>query len=73
MNTYVIRVTTIDNLYADYMIEADNFFIAKIKARNSFFRDYPGANKNLKLSLDNPTSKQLTEILKILEEDEKNG
>ena len=73
MNTYVIRVTTIDNLYADYMIEADNLFIAKMKARNSFLRDYPGANKNLKLSLDKPTSKQLTEVLKILEEDEKNG
>lgn len=25
-NTYMIRINTIDNLYADYMVEADNLF-----------------------------------------------
>lgn len=66
MNTYVIRITTINNLFADYMIEANNIMQAKSKARKAFFRDYPGADKNIKLSLGEPSSEILTEIIKLI-------
>lgn len=66
MNTYVIRITTIDNLFTDYMIEASNLFQAKSKARKAFFRDYPGADKNIKLSLGEPSPEILTEIIKLI-------
>lgn len=65
---YTIRVSTIDNLYADYIVEAENLFYAKILARNSFFRDYPGANENVKLSLSNPDDKNIHEIVDIIKE-----
>ena len=65
-NTYVIRITTIDNLYSDYMIEAENLFFAKMKARNTFFKTYPGADTNIKFSLENPNTDNLTEIMKII-------
>ena len=29
MNAYTIRVSTIDNLYADYIVEANNLFLLK--------------------------------------------
>lgn len=66
MNTYVIRITTIDNLFTDYMIEASNLFQAKSKARKAFFRDYPGADKNIKLSLGEPSPEIITEIINII-------
>lgn len=65
-NTYIIRINTVDNLYADYMIEAENLFFAKMQARNAFFRDYPNANKNIRLSLEKPTNKIITEIMNII-------
>lgn len=68
VNTYIIRITTKDNLYADYMVEAENLFFAKIKARNAFFRDYVDADKDIKLSLENVDVKQLTEIMNIIKE-----
>ena len=68
MNTYVIRITTIDNLYTDYIVEAKNLFMAKIKAKNTFFRDYPNANDKIKLSLSEPTPKIITEIVNIIKE-----
>lgn len=67
-NTYVIRITTIDNLYADYIVEADNLFSAKMLARRSFFRDYPEADRNLKMSLNDPHSKEIVEIMNIIKE-----
>lgn len=66
MKTYLIRINTIDNLFADYMVEANNLFEAKEKAKNAFFRDYPGANININLELENATSKALTEIMSII-------
>lgn len=66
MNTYIIRITTIDNLFTDYMIEASNLFQAKLKARKAFFRDYPDADTNIKLSLGEPSSKVITEIMDII-------
>ena len=67
-NTYTIRITTIDNLYADYIVEAENLFFAKIRARNAFFRDYPDADKHIKLSIGNLDYKVITEIMNIIKE-----
>ena len=66
MKTYLIRINTIDNLFADYMVEAKSLFDAKEKAKSAFFRDYPGANKNIKLEIEKPTDKILTEIIDII-------
>ena len=67
---YSIRVSTVDNLYADYIVEAENLFYAKILARNSFFRDYPETDENVKLSLSNPDEKNIHEIIDIIGEAE---
>lgn len=67
MKTYVIRVNTINNLYADYIIEANNLFEANEKCKKAFFRDYEGADKNIKLSLV-PNTKNLKEIIDIIKE-----
>lgn len=72
MNAYTIRVSTIDNLYADYIVEADNLFFAKIRARNAFFRDYPDADTRIKLSLVEPSKKVITEVLNIIKNENKN-
>lgn len=66
MNTYIIRITTIDNLFADYMIEAKNIMQAKFKAKNIFFKTYPDADANIKLSLEEPSPKVITEIMDII-------
>lgn len=66
MNTYVIRINTVDNLFTDYMVEAENLFFAKMKARKAFFRDYPEADTNIKLSLEEPSPKVITEIMDII-------
>jgi hypothetical protein len=66
MKTYMIKVNTIDNLYADYMVEAENLFFAKMQTRNAFFRDYPEANKHIKLSLSKPDTETITEIMKVI-------
>lgn len=67
MKTYIIRINTIDNLYTDYMVEANNLFEAKENAKKAFFRDYEGANKDIKLSLV-PDTKNLKEIINIIKE-----
>ena len=51
MNTYTIRITKADNTYANYIVEAQNLFFAKIQVRNAYFRDNPSADTNIKLSL----------------------
>ena len=66
MNTYIIRITTIDNLFADYMIEAKNIMQAKSKAKNIFFKTYLDADANIKLSLEEPSPKVITEIMDII-------
>ena len=66
MNTYVIRIITIDSLFTDYMVEANNIMQAKSKAKKAFFRDYPDADTNIKLSLGEPSSKVITEIMDII-------
>lgn len=68
INCYVIKVNTIDNLYADYMVEAKNICQANIKARKAFFRDYPNADFRIKLSLVEPNPKVITEIINIIKE-----
>lgn len=67
---YNIRITTIDNLYADYLVEADNIFVAKMKARNAFFRDFPYADNNITYSVEQPSKKIITELINIIN---KNG
>ena len=66
--TYTIRITTIDNLYADYIVEAYNLFFAKMQARNAFFRDYPGADKDVILSITEPNKTVITEIINMIKE-----
>lgn len=66
MNTYVIRINTADNLFTDYMVEAENLFQANKKAKHAFFRDYPDADTNIKLSLEEPSPKVITEIMDII-------
>ena len=66
LKAYTIRITTIDNLYADYIVEAENLFFAKMKARNAFFRDYPDADTKIKLSLTEPTKETLKEVIDII-------
>lgn len=68
MNTYTIRITRADNTYADYIVEAQNLFFAKIQVRNAYFRDNPDADKNIKLSLTEPSKKVITEIINIIKE-----
>lgn len=68
MKTYIIRINTIDNLYADYIIEAINLWQGKQKAKKAFFNDYPNADTNIKLSLDNPTIETINEIFNIIKE-----
>ena len=63
---YNIRITTIDNLYVDYLVEADNIFTAKLKARNAFFRDFPYADNNITYSVEQPSKKIITELLNII-------
>lgn len=68
MRVYTIRVTTIDNLYADYIIEAKDLKEAKSKAKKAFFRDYPNANMCIRLSLTEPKEEVITEIINIIKE-----
>lgn len=70
MKVYTIRITTINGLYADYIIEANCLLIAKEKAKKAFFRDYPDADKNIKLSLAEPKAEIIKEILDIIREAE---
>ena len=68
INCYVIRVTTVDKLYTDYMVEAKNICQANIKARKAFFRDFPGADFRIKTSVVEPSPKIITEIINIIKE-----
>lgn len=71
MNAYAIRVTTTDNLYTDYIVEAENLKEANEKTKKAFFRDYPNADENITLSLTEPNSKTITEIINIIKEEGK--
>lgn len=71
MNAYTIRVATIDNLYTDYIVEAENLKEANEKAKKAFFRDYPNADENITLSLTEPNSEVITEIINIIKEENK--
>lgn len=68
MNVYVIRISTIDNLYADYMVEAKDIKQANKKAKEAFFRNYPHADEHIKLSIVDPNTKIITEIMNIIKE-----
>lgn len=68
MKTYTIRITTIDNLYTDYIVEAENLLQAKNKVKNAFFRAYPDADMRIKLSLTEPNKKIITEVMNIIKE-----
>ena len=68
MKAYTIRVTTIDGLYTDYMVEAKNLVQAEKKAQKAFFRDYPDAETTIKTSIANPSKEVLTEIFNIIKE-----
>ncbi len=63
MEIYIIRITTIDNLYCDYMVEAGTLIGAVEKAKMAFLRDYPDADRNIQFSLRNPNMKKIKEIL----------
>lgn len=69
MKTYVIRITTTENLHKDYMVEAKNIIEAKEKAKKAFFRDYPGADARIKVSLNKTDSEIVTEIMNIIKEE----
>lgn len=69
MKTYIIRITTIKNLHKNYMVEAKNIIEAKRKAKKAFFRDYPGIDTRIKVSLNKPDSKIITEIINIIKEE----
>ena len=71
METYVIRITTKNNLYSDYMVEANTLLEARNKAKNAFFRDYPGADENIYFSLQNPTTHKIKEILMLFKNENK--
>ena len=71
MKSYVIRINTIDNLYTDYVVEANNLFEANMAAKKAFFRDYEGADENIKVSL-NPAIKNIFEIINIIGKKKKN-
>ena len=73
MKTYTIRITTVDGLYADYIIEASCLLIAKEKAKQTFFKTYPDADENIKASLTTPKPEIIKEIMQIIKEAEKNG
>lgn len=67
-DTYIIRITVADSIYTDYMVDAENLFFAKIKARNAYFRDNPNSSKNIKMSLLNPDTAKIREIVNIIRE-----
>ena len=67
MKIYAIRINTIDNLYEDYIIKAENSIIAKIKASKMFFTKFPGANKNINFSSKEPHFKDMISIFNIIE------
>ena len=68
MNVYTIRISTVDGLYTDYIVEAKDLKEANKKAKEAFFRDYPNANENIKLSIAEPNTKIITEIMNIIKE-----
>lgn len=68
-DNYIIRITTIDNVYSDYWVTAYNIWSAKRKAKSAFFRDFPYADRNIKLSLVNPDTKKIREIFDIIKEE----
>lgn len=70
METYIIRVTTIDNLYTDYMVEADSLRLARDKAEKAYFRNYPDADNHLIFSLVNVDGGKIEEIMMMLKEAE---
>ena len=69
MKTYVIKFTIQDKIESYYIVEANNIMSAKNKAKNQFLKQYPGADFScIKMSLDNPTSDKIREILEIIKE-----
>lgn len=72
METYVVRITTVDNLYKDYIVEAKTLLEARNKAKDAFFRDYPDANEDICFSLQNPNKNNIKEIIMILNEQKNN-
>ena len=68
MKAYTIRVTTLDYLYVDYIVEAEDLKDANNKVKKAFFRDYPDADKHIKLSLVEPNEKIITGILELIKE-----
>lgn len=66
MKAYIIRVNTIDNLYADYIVEANNLVSARFKTKKAFLKDYSDADPKIKLQLQNPTDKTIKEIIEII-------
>ena len=69
MKTYVIRINTKDNLYADYIVEAENLFYAKIKARNAYFNTYKDADTDIILSLVKVDTEVIREVVDIIKEE----
>lgn len=63
MNTYIIRVTTIDELYKDYIVEAETILEARNKAKDLFFMEFPKADERIKFSLRNPNNRNIKEIM----------
>lgn len=66
---YIIRVVTIDNLYEDYMVTAENLFYAKLKARKLFLKTYKNADTRLRFELID--TKNITSAVNIVKKEGK--
>lgn len=69
MNTYIIRIHTIDGIYTDYMVEAEDVLQASNKAKKTYFKDYPGADERIYTQLvflPRNAKKNIQEIIKYL-------
>lgn len=69
MNAYTIRISTVDGLYTDYIVEAKDIKEANKKAKEAFFRDYPNADEKITTSITEPNTKIITEIMHIIKEE----
>lgn len=70
LKEYKIRVEIGQMLYKDYKIKAENIFFAKILAMQECLKDFPDIDvKDIKMSLAEPTSENIKEIINIIGEE----
>lgn len=70
MKTYVIKLTIQEKIEAYYIIEANNIICAKNKIKKAFLTEFPNADFSvIRMSLDNPTTETLKEVLEIIKKE----